>query len=77
MANLLIVFACLAVIGLIALWCCKKKGERRPIRHRFPLVDETANSGGSFVETNLEEPDARPESLRFIERSDEEKDEDD
>ena len=71
MANLLIAFGVLAVIALIALWTCRKKGERQPVRHRFPLVDETANSFGSTVE-----PDARPESLLFIERSEEERKED-
>ena len=47
MANLLIVFGVITVIALIALWSCKKKGERQPVRHRFPLADETANSFGS------------------------------
>jgi len=76
MANLLIFFGAVAVIGLVAMCVCKKKKERQPtVNHRFPLVDETANSTGSSAE-HLDEPDARPESLRFIERTEAEKRED-
>lgn len=72
-ANLMIFFACMVVVALVALWACKKRGRREPLRHRFPLVDEGANSTGSSAENLESEPDARPENLRFIERTEEER----
>jgi len=76
MANLLIFFGIVTIIALVALWVCKKRGHHQELRHRFPLVDEAANSTGSLAEQLDGEPDARPESLRFIERTEEEREAD-
>ena len=49
-ANLLIFFSAVLVIGLVAIWWqCKKKRQLQP-NHRFPLVDDNATVTGSFAE---------------------------
>ena len=71
--NLMLFFGLIFVIGLVGIWAYKKKDRREPRVHRFPLTDEASNSRGSSAEMLDTEPSARPDSLRFIERTEEEK----
>ena len=50
-ANLLIFFSAVVVVGLVLIyWHCKKKRQQAP-NHRFPLIDDYATNTGSFAET--------------------------
>ena len=75
--NLMLFFGLLILIALVGIWAYKKKAHREPLRHRFPLTDEASNSRGSSAEVLDTEPGASPDTFRFIERTEEEKAEDD
>lgn len=61
------------IIAIVGVWAYKKKEQRQPLRHRFPLTDEASNSRGSSAEILDSSPNERQDSLRFIERTEEEK----